>query len=75
MAALAHDNETGLDRVRLVDDLFRRMAQDNVSFAFNVLLPGVFAQRDETFLVALLPVLKHSVLRLRDDLMIEAKQC
>ena len=61
MAALAHDDETGLDSVRLVYDLFRRMAQDNVGLKFNVLLLGAFAQRDKTFLIALLPVFKHSV--------------
>ncbi len=61
MAALAHDDEAGLDGVRLVDDLLRRMAQNNVGFEFNVLLLGAFAQRDETFLIALLPVFKHSV--------------
>src|ERR1035438_5961150 len=61
MAALAHHNEAGLDYVGFVDDLLRRMAQDNVSFDFNVALLGAFAQRDETFLVALLPIFKHSV--------------
>ena len=61
MAALAHDDETGLDSVRLVYDLFRRMAQDNVGLKFNVLLLGAFAQRDKTFLIALLPVFKHAM--------------
>jgi len=37
------------------------MAQDNVGLKFNVLLLGAFAQRDKTFLIALLPVFKHSV--------------
>jgi len=30
MAALAHHDEAGLNRVRLMDDLFRRMAQNHV---------------------------------------------
>jgi len=59
MAALAHHDEAGLDRVCLVNDLFRRMAQNNVGFEFNVFLLGAFAQRDKTFLVALLAVFKH----------------
>ena len=37
VAALAHHNETGLDCVRFVDDLFRRMAEDNIRFEFNLL--------------------------------------
>ena len=61
VAAFAHDNKTGLDRVRLVDDLLRRMTEDNIRFEFNLFLLGAFAQRDESFLIALLPVFKHSV--------------
>ena len=55
MAALAHDNETGLNNVRLVDDLFRRMAQDNIRFEFNVLFFGALAERDKAALKTLLP--------------------
>ena len=61
MAALAHHDKAGLDRVGLVDDLLRRMAQDNVGFKFYVLLLGAFTQRDKALLVALLPVFKYSV--------------
>ena len=58
MAALAHDDETGLDSVRLVYDLFRRMAQDNLGFEFNLLLPGSFADGDEDTLKALAPIIE-----------------
>jgi len=40
VAALAHHNETGLDCVRLMDDLFRRMTEDDIRFEFNLFLPG-----------------------------------
>jgi len=61
VAALAHDNETGLDCVRRVDDLLRRMPYDNLSLKLNVLLLGSFAQWNETFLEALTTVFKHSI--------------
>src|ERR1035438_577197 len=40
VAALAHHNEAGLDGICPVDDLLRRMANDNLSFKFNLLLAG-----------------------------------
>ena len=61
MAALAHNNETGLDCVRLVDDLFRRMAQNDSRFELNFFLPGAFAERGEAALVALSPVLENRI--------------
>jgi len=61
VAALAHHNETGLDSVCFVDDLFCRMTEDNIRFEFNLFLLGTLAERDETLLIALLPVFKHGM--------------
>ena len=61
MAALTHDDEAGLDCVSLVDDLFRRMAQDDIRLQLDVFLRGSFAQRDETFLKALTTVFKNCI--------------
>src|ERR1039458_4798597 len=61
VAALAHHNETGLDGVRPVKDLFRRMAHDDIGFEFNLLLPGALADRSETALIALTPVIEDRV--------------
>jgi len=58
MAALAHDNETGLDSVRLMDNLFRGVAQDDIRFEFNILLPGTLMERDENALKALAPLIE-----------------
>ena len=55
VASFAHHNEAGLDGVSLVDDLLRRMTENNIRFEFNLFLLGAFAQRDETLLIALLP--------------------
>jgi len=38
VAALAHDDKTGLNNIRLMDDLLGRMAQDDIRFEFNFLL-------------------------------------
>src|ERR1035437_2929670 len=36
VAALAQDNEAGLDGVRAMKNLFRRMAEDDIGFQFNL---------------------------------------
>jgi len=56
VAALAHYDETGLDRVRLVNDLFCRMTEDNIRFEFNLFLLGALSERDETALKTFLPI-------------------
>ena len=61
VAALAHHNEAGLDGVRPVNDLLRRMAHDDIRFEFDSLLLGAFADRDETSLIALAPFFKNRV--------------
>ena len=61
VATLAHDNETCLDRICPVDDLFRRMAQDDVCFEINVLLSGALAERGEAALIPLTPVFKNRI--------------
>src|ERR1035438_2331806 len=38
VAALAQDNEAGLDGVRAMKNLFRRMADDDIGFQFNLQL-------------------------------------
>jgi len=58
MAALAQDNETGLNGVCPMKDLFRRMAHDHIRFEFNPLFPGAFPDGNETALVALTPVIE-----------------
>src|ERR1039458_482886 len=61
VAALAHHNEAGLDGICPVDDLFRRMAHDNLSFEFNLLLPRALADGREAALIALPHVLEDRV--------------
>jgi hypothetical protein len=56
VAALSHDNKAGLDSVRLVDNLFRRVPHDSFSFEVDARLPGAFAERSETALIALASV-------------------
>ena len=61
VAALAQNNETGLDGVCPMKDLFRRVADDDIRFKFNPLFPGSFTDRDETALKALTPVIEDCV--------------
>jgi len=58
MAALDQNNKTGLNDVCSMKDLFRRVAYDNIRFEFNLLLFGEFANRDETALKSLTPVIE-----------------
>jgi len=61
VAAFAHDNDTCLDGFRPVDDLFRRMAHDDVRLEFNLFLTGALAQRRKTALIALTSVFENRV--------------
>ena len=58
MAALAQDNEAGLDGVRAMKNLFRRMADDDIGFQFNLPFLCARANRDETALEALAPFIQ-----------------
>ena len=59
--SFAHDNETGLDGFRPMDDLFCRMAHGIFRFEVNVLPLGTLSDRDETALVALAPIFEDRV--------------
>ncbi len=61
MAAFAHHDDACLDGFRLVDNLLRRMAYDDLRLQFNLFLTGALAQRRKTALVALTPVFENRV--------------
>jgi len=55
VAALAQNNEAGLDGIRAMQYLFRRMAYDDIRFEFDTLFPGAFADGDKAGLESLSP--------------------
>src|ERR1035438_8674149 len=61
MAALAHHNKTGLNRVCPVKNLLRRMTHDDIRFQLDSLLLGAFADRHKTAFVALAPFIQNGV--------------
>src|SRR5271157_1256797 len=61
VAALAKSSDLGLDGVRPVKNLFRRVAHHNIGLKFNLLLPGALAERHETELIAFARIFKNGV--------------
>jgi hypothetical protein len=61
VATFAQDNEAGLDGLRAVKYLFRRMAHNNICFEFDLFFLGAYADRNETELIALTRVFEDRV--------------
>jgi len=61
VAALAQDNETGLNGVCFVKNLFRRVANDDIRFEFDLSLLCAFADRNKTLLETLTPLIEDRI--------------